>query len=94
MKEMISLTKEDFMNILNSDKYFVYTKEDYDEYLEWKTTLSDWELKKEFTFSWYIKNRVQLKQYYEQINDWRKLRPNQFLKKTNVERIDYNEWNW
>ena len=46
MKEMISLTKEDFMNILNSDKYFVYTKEDYDEYLEWKSTLSDWELKK------------------------------------------------
>lgn len=108
MKEMISLAKENFMNVLNSDEYFVYTKEDYDEYLEWKSTLSDWELKEGFrfsrdcydyekhkiTFSWYMKNRDYLKQYYERTNNWRKLKPNQFLKKTNVERIDYNEWNW
>ena len=33
MKELVSLTKEDFMNVLNSDKYFAYTKEDYNEYL-------------------------------------------------------------
>lgn len=93
MKKMVSLAKEDFINVLNSDEYFAHTKEDYDEYLEWKSTLSDSELHIP-TFSWYMKHRVQLKQYYEKINDWRKLEPNQFLKKTNVERIDYNEWNW
>lgn len=93
METIVSLTKEDFMKVLNSDDYFVFKQEDYDEYLEWKSTLSDYE-KHKITFSWYMKNRVQLKQYYEEINDWRKLKPNQFLKKTNVERINYNEWNW
>ena len=107
MEAIVSLTKEDFMKVLNSDDYFVFKQEEYDEYLEWKSTLSDYELKNfhindifwdgkehEPTFSWYMKNRVQLKQYYEQINDWRKLKPNQFLKKTNVERINYNVWDW
>ena len=104
METLVSLAKEDFMRVFNSDDYFVYKKEDYDEYLEWKSTLSDYELKNfhindvfcdgEPTFSWYMKNRDYLKQYYEQTKNWRKLKPNQFLKKTNVERIDYNIWNW
>ena len=38
------------MKVLNSDDYFVFKQEDYDEYLEWKSTLSDWELKEGFRF--------------------------------------------
>ena len=108
MKNMLAVSEMRMLDVNNPYNDIIFKKEDYDEYLEWKSTLSDWELKEGFrfhycyidselhipTFSWYMKNRVQLKQYYEQINDWRKLKPNQFLKKTNVEKIDYNEWNW
>lgn len=103
-------SKFQLINKLNSDDYFIYTKEDYKEYLEWKFTLSDYELKNGFrfvysiddcesyepTFSWYMKNRNYLKRYYERINDYRKLKPNQFLilEKPKVNTIDYNEWNW
>ena len=93
MKNMLAVSEMRMLDVNNPYNDIIFKKEDYDEYLEWKSTLSDWELHIP-TFSWYMKNRVQLKQYYEKINDWRKLKPNQFLKKTNVERIDYNEWNW
>ena len=93
MKNMLAVSEMRMLDVNNPYNDIIFKKEDYDEYLEWKSTLSDSELHIP-TFSWYMKNRVQLKQYYEQINDWRKLKPNQFLKKTNVERIDYNEWNW
>ena len=93
MKNMLAVSEMRMLDVNNPYNDIIFKKEDYDEYLEWKSTLSDSELHIP-TFSWYMKNRVQLKQYYEEINDWRKLKPNQFLKKTNVERIDYNEWNW
>ena len=30
MEAIVSLTKEDFMKVLNSDDYFVFKQEDYD----------------------------------------------------------------
>lgn len=93
MGTIVSLTKEDFMKVLNSDDYFVFKQEDYDEYLEWKSTLSDYELKNfhindifwdgkehDSTFSWYMKNRVQLKQYYEKNKRLAKIKTQSVLK--------------
>ena len=97
---------EDYQQLLDEhSKAEIYiiengvSEERWDEFARWKNSLNTEDLNRCNAIC--QRRRICLFDFWEELkaewkrtNDWRSLRPDQFLQKTTFSNVDYNEWSW
>lgn len=106
MSAMMTANNKDYEKMLeghiSAEMYIMkngVSVEKYNEFAEWEKELNPEDLKY-YNFICQAR-RICLYDFWEELkaewkrtNDWRSLRPDQFLKKTTFSNVDYNEWSW